>query len=38
MKLCSPSKEHLETHYKDLSEKPFFKGLVACQYFRTVAR
>lgn len=32
MKLCSPSKEHLETHYKDLSEKPFFKGLVACQY------
>ncbi|RMJ27676.1 Nucleoside diphosphate kinase [Aspergillus sp. HF37] len=29
MKLSSPSKEHLETHYKDLSEKPFFKGLVA---------
>jgi len=27
-KLVSPSKEHLEQHYADLSEKPFFKGLV----------
>jgi nucleoside-diphosphate kinase len=24
------SKEHLEKHYADLSDKPFFKGLVAC--------
>jgi len=30
MKLVSPSKEHLEKHYADLSEKPFFKGLVTC--------
>ncbi|RJE19018.1 Nucleoside diphosphate kinase [Aspergillus sclerotialis] len=29
MKTCSPSKEHLEKHYQDLAEKPFFKGLVA---------
>ncbi|KAJ5223734.1 hypothetical protein N7468_008276 [Penicillium chermesinum] len=29
MKLTSPSKEHLETHYSDLSSKPFFKGLVS---------
>ncbi|KAM5464686.1 nucleoside diphosphate kinase Ndk1 [Microsporum audouinii] len=29
MKLVTPSKEHLETHYADLSSKPFFKGLVA---------
>ncbi|KAL2010581.1 hypothetical protein VTN00DRAFT_6388 [Thermoascus crustaceus] len=28
MKLCSPSKEHLEKHYADLSGKPFFNGLV----------
>jgi len=28
MKLVSPGKEHLEKHYADLSEKPFFKGLV----------
>ncbi|CAF9922685.1 nucleoside diphosphate kinase [Imshaugia aleurites] len=28
MKLVSPSKEHLETHYEDLSDKPFYKGLV----------
>ncbi|MCJ1413226.1 nucleoside diphosphate kinase [Ptychographa xylographoides] len=28
MKLCTPSKAHLEKHYEDLSEKPFFKGLV----------
>ena len=30
MKLCTPSKEHLEKHYEDLSDKPFFKGLVTC--------
>jgi len=28
LKMVSPSKEHLETHYEDLSDKPFFKGLV----------
>lgn len=28
--MVSPSKEHLEKHYEDLSEKPFFKGLVTC--------
>lgn len=31
MKLVSPSKEHLETHYQDLKEKPFFTGLVSCE-------
>ncbi|GAM83941.1 hypothetical protein ANO11243_019310 [Dothideomycetidae sp. 11243] len=29
IKLVTPSKEHLEKHYSDLSDKPFFKGLVA---------
>ncbi|BAE61577.1 nucleoside diphosphate kinase [Aspergillus pseudonomiae] len=29
LKLCSPSKEHLEQHYADLSSKPFFPGLVS---------
>ncbi|GAB7360664.1 hypothetical protein MBLNU230_g0543t1 [Neophaeotheca triangularis] len=28
IKLVSPSKEHLEKHYADLSNKPFFQGLV----------
>ncbi|MDI1485726.1 MAG: nucleoside diphosphate kinase Ndk1 [Ramalina farinacea] len=28
MKLVSPSKEHLEKHYEDLADKPFYKGLV----------
>ncbi|KAL8827112.1 MAG: hypothetical protein Q9191_003384 [Dirinaria sp. TL-2023a] len=28
MKLVTPSKEHLEKHYEDLSDKPFYKGLV----------
>ena len=28
IKLVTPSQEHLETHYADLKEKPFFKGLV----------
>lgn len=30
MKLVSPSKEHLEKHYEDLADKPFYKGLVTC--------
>ena len=30
IKLTSPGKEHLEKHYADLSDKPFFPGLVAC--------
>lgn len=30
LKMVSPSKEHLEKHYEDLSDKPFFKGLVTC--------
>ena len=34
MKLPSPSQEHLETHYADLAGKPFFKGLVACEFPR----
>ncbi|KAI9707681.1 MAG: nucleoside diphosphate kinase [Candelina mexicana] len=29
IKLVTPSKEHLEGHYEDLSDKHFFKGLVA---------
>ncbi|KKZ68838.1 nucleoside diphosphate kinase [[Emmonsia] crescens] len=28
IKLVTPSKEHLEKHYEDLSSKPFFNGLV----------
>lgn len=32
LKLCSPSKEHLEQHYADLSSKPFFPGLVSCKH------
>ena len=28
LKMCSPSQEHLETHYGDLKEKGFFKGLI----------
>lgn len=31
MKLVTPSKEHLEKHYEDLSDKPFYKGLVTCE-------
>lgn len=30
IKLVTPTKEHLEKHYADLSDKPFFKGLVTC--------
>ncbi|KAK8205388.1 nucleoside diphosphate kinase-like protein, partial [Phyllosticta paracitricarpa] len=29
IKLVTPSKEHLETHYADLKGKPFFPGLIA---------
>lgn len=32
IKLITASKEHLEKHYADLSEKPFFKGLVTCTF------
>ncbi|EXJ60927.1 nucleoside diphosphate kinase [Cladophialophora yegresii CBS 114405] len=28
IKMTSPGKEHLEKHYEDLKDKPFFKGLV----------
>ena len=28
MKMMSPSKAHLETHYADLKKKPFFPGLI----------
>ncbi|KAH0293782.1 nucleoside diphosphate kinase, partial [Aureobasidium sp. EXF-3399] len=28
IKLTSPGQEHLEKHYADLSDKPFFRGLV----------
>ena len=30
IKLVTPTKEHLEKHYEDLSDKPFFKGLITC--------
>jgi nucleoside-diphosphate kinase len=33
IKLVTPSKEHLEKHYEDLSDKPFFKSLVTCKPF-----
>lgn len=29
--MVQPSKEHLEKHYEDLKEKPFFPGLIACK-------
>ncbi|KAB8360916.1 hypothetical protein FH972_024648 [Carpinus fangiana] len=32
LKLVSPGQEHLEKHYSDLADKPFYKGLVACTY------
>jgi nucleoside-diphosphate kinase len=28
LKMCSPSREHLEEHYQDLKEKKFFPGLI----------
>lgn len=30
LKLVTPSKEHMEKHYEDLAQKPFYKGLVTC--------
>lgn len=30
--MVTPEKDHLEQHYADLSEKPFFKGLVSCEF------
>lgn len=33
IKLMSPSKEHLEKHYEDLSSKSFFPGLIACTLY-----
>ncbi|KAK0720395.1 nucleoside diphosphate kinase-like protein [Lasiosphaeris hirsuta] len=30
IKLVTPSKEHLEKHYADLSSKPFFPKLITC--------
>jgi nucleoside diphosphate kinase len=32
IKMVTPSKEHLEKHYADLSDKPFFPGLIACTF------
>ncbi|KAH0366417.1 nucleoside diphosphate kinase, partial [Aureobasidium melanogenum] len=29
IKLTTPGQEHLEKHYADLSDKPFFKGLIS---------
>lgn len=29
MKLCAPTKEHMETHYEDLKAKKFFGGLIS---------
>merc|ERR1712032_1688236 len=28
MRMCSPSKAHMEQHYEDLSSKPFFASLI----------
>lgn len=30
-KMVSPGKAHLEKHYEDLKDKPFFPGLVTCE-------
>ena len=35
IKLMTASKEHLEKHYEDLKDKPFFKGLVSCTFHKT---
>lgn len=32
IKLTAPGKEHLEKHYEDLKDKPFFSGLVSCEH------
>ncbi|KAH0333779.1 nucleoside diphosphate kinase, partial [Aureobasidium melanogenum] len=29
IKLTTPGQEHLEKHYADLSDKPFFRGLIS---------
>ncbi|KAG9996111.1 nucleoside diphosphate kinase, partial [Aureobasidium melanogenum] len=29
IKLTTPGQEHLEKHYSDLSDKPFFRGLIS---------
>merc|ERR1712153_258234 len=29
MKLCSPSRAHMETHYEDLSGRSFFAGMIS---------
>jgi nucleoside-diphosphate kinase len=29
LKLVSPGKEHMETHYEDLKDKKFFPGLIS---------
>ena len=36
IKLTSPGKEHLEKHYADLKDKPFFAGLVSCTHSPTI--
>ena len=28
MKMCQPGQQHLEVHYQDLKDKPFFGGLI----------
>jgi nucleoside diphosphate kinase len=31
IKMTTPGKEHLEKHYADLADKPFFAGLIECK-------
>ena len=38
IKLITASTEHLEKHYADLSDKPFFKGLVTCTFYQGLTR
>ena len=38
LKMVSPTQEHLEKHYEDLKDKPFFKGLVTCMCYLVCAR
>ncbi|KDN64943.1 putative nucleoside diphosphate kinase [Colletotrichum sublineola] len=33
IKLMTPGKAHLEAHYADLKDKPFFGGLIECMFF-----
>lgn len=30
LKLVTPGEEHLQKHYEDLKDKPFFPGLIKC--------